>query len=54
MSDNQKQAVSKQLPFDVRAALVRAAQIKDPVQRAVAIEAAQAMARARFPNLFRG
>lgn len=50
---SQQPPVSNQLPFDVRAALVRASQIKNPVQRAAAIEAAQAMARARFPNLFK-
>jgi hypothetical protein len=44
--------VSEQLPYDVRMALVKAAQTKDPVQRAAAIEAVQAMARARFPYLF--
>lgn len=44
--------VSEQLPYDIRMALVKAAQTKDPVQRAAAIEAVQAMARARFPYLF--
>jgi hypothetical protein len=51
---NQPQPISKALPFDIRTALVRAAQIKDPVQRAAAIEQVQAMAKARFPNLFQG
>lgn len=45
--------VSNQLPFDIRAALIRASKIKNQLQRTVAIEAVQAMARARFPKLFR-
>lgn len=51
MTDKQKQPVSDQLPFDVRMALVRASQVKDPMHRLVAIEAAQALLRARFPHL---
>lgn len=51
-SENKNAKVSEQLPYDVRMALVKAAQTKDPVQRAAAIEAVQAMARVRFPYLF--
>lgn len=45
--------VSLALPFEIRAALVRASKIQNAVQRAAAIETVQAMAKARFPNLFR-
>lgn len=51
--EKQPNPVSQQLPFDIRMALVRASKVKDPLQRVVAIETVQAMARARFPNLFR-
>lgn len=59
MTTDQKQAnrVSKQLPFDIRAALERAALTPvtehDPQARVKAIEAVQARARAHFPKLFR-
>lgn len=53
MAAKQPAPVSTQLPFDIRAALVRAAQLKNPMQRRAAIEAVQATARARFPDLFR-
>lgn len=41
------------LPPSAREALIRAAKISDPWQRRIAIEAAEAMARARNPELFR-
>lgn len=48
---------SKQLPFDIRAALVRAAQtpnsVFDPLARVKAIDAAHARARAHSPKLFK-
>ncbi|PUE41429.1 hypothetical protein [Limnohabitans sp. Bal53] len=44
--------VSEQLPFDIRIALVKAAQISHPVQRIAAIEAAQALGRSHRPDLF--
>lgn len=45
--------VAEILPMSTRQALVDAAKIPDPKQRAIAIEAVQAMARARSPELFR-
>jgi hypothetical protein len=45
--------VSKQLPFDLRSALVRAAAIENPFERRRAIERAEEKARAQFPQLFR-
>lgn len=50
---NKQQQISEQLPYEIRMALVKASQVKDPFQRAAAIEAAQELARARFPKLFK-
>lgn len=52
----QAPAVSLQLPFDIRAALVRAAATPttgDAMARAKAIEAVQARARLTHPHLFK-
>ena len=45
--------VSLSLPFDIRAALVRAAAIPDRLQRLKAIEEAERMGRSRFPEKFK-
>jgi hypothetical protein len=45
--------VSMALPFDIRQALVRAAAIKDPLQRLRAIEEAERLGRLRFPGRFK-
>ena len=45
--------VSLSLPFDIRAALVRAAAITDPLKRLKAIEEAERMGRLRFPEKFK-
>jgi hypothetical protein len=44
--------VSNALPFDLRAALVRAAALEDPMDRRKAIEKAERMGRLRFPEKF--
>jgi hypothetical protein len=49
----QAPTLSHALPFDIRAALLRASQIKNPMQRLAAIESIQAIARARYPKLFK-
>ena len=48
----QNPPVSKALPFDLRAALVRAAAIKDPMERLKAIEQVERLGRLRCPKLF--
>lgn len=55
-NDKQPPPVSTQLPFDIRAALVRAAATPvrgDPLARARAIEAVVERARLTHPHLFR-
>lgn len=53
----QPDPISTQLPFDIRAALARAAQTPvtrgDPMARLKAIEAATRRARANYPHLFK-
>jgi hypothetical protein len=44
--------VSEALPFDLRAALVRAAAIENPLARRKAIEEAERVGRLRFPEKF--
>jgi hypothetical protein len=51
--DMKHDSVSTQLPVNIRAALVRASQIRNPMQRMAAIEAVQATAKARYPKLFK-
>lgn len=45
--------VSLTMPFDIRAALVRAAAIPEPLKRLKAIEEAERMGRLRFPEKFK-
>ena len=45
--------VSLSLPFDIRAALVRAAAIPEPLKRLKAIEEAERLGRLRFPEKFK-
>lgn len=45
--------VAELLPSDLREALIRASQIKDPMARRAAIDAAELQARLRRPDFYR-